>query len=133
MDPKTAELLRDFEATALDPGALSHRMHVHIAWATLRRDGLDTTLATLPTRLRRLTAAAGVPDKFHATVTGALLLLIHERLLAMAPDHDFATFAAAHPELLGPSRALLLGYYSPARLDGPLARQSFLLPERRRA
>lgn len=49
---------------------------------------------------------------------------------ARGGDPGYEVFAAANPDLLGPSRAFLLSYYSAATLDGDLARCQFLLPER---
>ena len=46
------------------------------------------------------------------------------------PDGDFEAFAAANPDLLGPSRAFLLAYYSPETLDGEIARRQFVPPDR---
>jgi hypothetical protein len=73
-----------------------------------------------------MAASAGQPAKFHMTITIAMLSAIAERL----PQErvDFADFADAHPELF--DRRYLVGHYTEGRLESPLARRTFLLPDR---
>ncbi len=69
--------------------------------------------------LQALTARAGVPGKFHQTITVVFLSLIAERLFEHGPG-TFETFARTHADLL--DGAVL------ERLASAAARSTFLLP-----
>ena len=74
-----------------------------------------------------MATAAGAPQKFHMTITVAMLSAIAERMSDSCANFD--AFASQHPELF--DRELLLRHYSKERLSCPQARQTFLLPDRR--
>ena len=72
-----------------------------------------------------MTARAGVPGKFHQTMTVAFLSLIAERLFEHGTQ-TFETFTRDHPDLL--DRSVLERLYDPERLASAAARTTFLLP-----
>ena len=78
-----------FEAGDIAPGDFDHEAHVRVAWTMLGTADLDEALRRYPQALKRITQRLGVPEKFHATITGFLLLLIAERRAAM-PGADWA-------------------------------------------
>lgn len=117
-----------FQRGQLDPGRLTHREHVRIAFEMLGRYEFLDAAARYTRGLRRVCARAGRPEKFHLTVTVAFLSLIAERR-AEQPFGDFAAFAAANPDVL--ERSVLSRWYSPQRLDSAAARGTFLLPDLR--
>ncbi len=120
--------LAGFEAADVVPEEFDHEAHVRVAWAMLGTAGLDACLGRYPSALRRITQRLGMPEKFHATVTGFLLLLIAERRAAM-PAADWPTFRAANPDLLTEAGAILRRHYSATRLETELARAQFLPPD----
>jgi hypothetical protein len=120
-----AEHLARFLAGELPASALSHREHVRLAWATLRRYDFAESVYRYSRALRAVAARAGRPEKFNQTQTVAFLSLIAERLAA--GGEDFEAFAREHPELF--ERGLLARYYARERLGCPLAQRTFLLPE----
>jgi len=122
-------LVAGFEAGKIDADEFDHTAHVRLAWEYLQSTSLTDTLQRFTAGLRRLTARLGVPGKYHETVTGFLLLLIAERCQASGGS-DWTRFRAANPDLFGNVRGLLLRHYTPERLDSPLARRQFLLPDR---
>jgi hypothetical protein len=124
-----AERLQRFLAGEVPASELSHREHVRLAWATLRRYDFAESAYRYSHALRAVAAQAGRPEKFNQTQTIAFLSLIAERLAAGADD--FEAFAHAHPELF--DATLLASYYGGERLSCPLARRTFLLPEPRAA
>ncbi len=125
MKPKTAPTLEDFEAGRIDPRHFGHRDHVRMSYELLERYTFPEALFRLAKGLRRLAADAGVPQKYHETITVAFLSLIAERRLA-AGFSGWEEFAAQNPDLL--EKELLAKIYPPGVLDSPLARETFLLP-----
>ena len=122
------EELAAFEAGAVSPDAFDHEAHVRVAWTMLGTADLDECLRRYPLALKRITRRLGVPEKFHATVTGFLLLLIAERRAAM-PEASWTAFRKANLDLMSGSSRLLSRHYSSDRLQGKLARSQFLLPD----
>ena len=118
--------LRQFLRGEVDPRAFPHREHVRMGFELLRRCDFDAAVVKYANALRRITARAGNPDGFNLTVTLAFLALIAEHM-SQAGECDFASFAAAHPQLF--EKGLLKRWYRPERLASPLARRSFLLPD----
>ncbi len=130
-DALSAELAA-FETAAITPDEFDHEAHVRIAWTMLGTADLDECLRRYPLALKRITRRLGVPEKFHATVTGFLLLLIAERRAAMSTA-DWAAFRSANPDLVTEARQLLRRHYTSERLGAKLARSQFLLPDRNSA
>ena len=126
-------LLRDFEAGSVAPDAFHHPEHVHVTWLLLQRYPALEALRRVSDGLRRLTAAHGLAEKYHETITWAYTLLILERMERGGRDQDWETFAASNPDLLGKGRSILSAYYQADTLNSDLARSIFLLPDRRTA
>jgi len=91
----------------------------------LKRHDFAETAQAYARSIMAMARAAGHPEKFHMTITLAMLSAIAERM----PDErsDFDTFAEQHPELF--DRSFLLNHYTKERLECPLARRTFLLPD----
>lgn len=119
-------LLEAFETGGVDPSAFSHRDHVRVGWAMLGPGGLPFHQAYARYRqgLLRLTAAAGVPDKYSETQTLGWLALIHQGLEATGEGTDFAAYEA-RAGLHGRS---LVERYPPGRLASAAARRGLVLP-----
>jgi hypothetical protein len=122
--------LARFLAGAVAPAELSHREHLRYAFLTLAYYDFAESVLRYSRALRAVAEQAGRPEKFNQTQTIALLSLIAERRAADGGG-DFEDFARAHPELF--DRSLLAQWYASERLDSPLARRAFLLPEPRAA
>lgn len=127
---KPAALADALVAGRLAPAGFGHREHLAAAWALLRRYPFLTAAQRLAEGIERVAAAAGAPDKVNVTMTLAFLSLVDERRGA-GPDDGFDAFVARHPDLL--ERNVLSRWYSDARLQGPRARATFLMPDRYRA
>lgn len=119
--------LSDFVAGRMSVQGFDHRAHVHAGYALLQEHGFADAARAYARSITGMATAAGHPEKFHMTITLAMLSAIAERM----PDDcsDFDTFAEHHPELF--DRGFLLKHYTKERLECPLARQTFLLPDRR--
>lgn len=122
------ELIEAFEHATLRPGDFHHEVHVKLAWLYSRERPLVDALARITDGLMRLTVRLGVPEKYHATITCAYVLLINERLERTGRAASWSDFAMANPDLLARNKAALLCYYSPEELASDLARRVFVLP-----
>jgi triphosphoribosyl-dephospho-CoA synthetase len=122
----TADLAR-FEAGKLPAATFSHGDHVRMAFAMLAQTSFAEGAARYGSAIRRMAISAGKPEAYHATITLAFLALIGERM-ASNEVSDYAYFAAANPDLF--EKKILSRYYSEARLKTPIARSTFLLPDR---
>lgn len=123
------ELLARFDAATLTPDVFDHHEHVRLAWLHVTRLPLLEAIRIQCTGLQRLTAALGVPDKFHATITVAWVLLVHDRVAATGAGTSWSTFREANPDLFEPGGAVLRRHYSAAILGSNEARGAFLPPD----
>ncbi|MGO4461850.1 hypothetical protein AB4039_31845 [Streptomyces sp. M-16] len=121
--PDFASLLAEVkEAT----GRFGHREHVHLTWLAVRRLGVPAAADLIGDGIRAITVRAGVPEKFHATLTRAWVELVGHH--AAEPDaDDFARFADRHPHLL--DKELPTRFYRPGTLDSPRARAGWVEPD----
>lgn len=117
-----------FRDTSLPTSAFHHRDHVRMAWLYVREFGPADAVARFAADLKRFAHAKGVPGLYHATITGAFVALIAERLIE-SPEDDWTAFAAAHPDLLSWKPGVLDRYYSAERLWSAAARAQFLMPD----
>ena len=115
-----------FEACTLPPWAFGHREHLLVAWTYLRAAPFETAAARFVGNLKRFAAHHGATNKFHATVTWALLMLLAEAI-DEHPTADFDTLLTKRPELTD-TRKLLNRFYDLDALDSDRARRVPLLP-----
>ena len=118
-----------FEAANVDPQDFDHEAHVYVGWQYLSEHELDVALARFSAALQRLTRALGVEGKYHETITWFFMILISERM-ARHPGTDWPSFSAANGDLINDAGPLLAAHYTPERLQSPLARRQFLMPDR---
>ena len=102
-------LIDEFESGRIDGADFPHERHVEVAWELARRYGRDDGLRRMIAGIKDIARRAGVPDKYHDTITRAWF-----ELIAGVDDPE------RHPELL--DRALLARFYSPERLAAGRAR-----------
>lgn len=117
-------LVRAFLACTLDPAAFDHEAHLHVAWWFLRRGPSGGGARRFDRALRRYVGAVGVPEKYHATITGAFLRLLAARLADTPGEARWEGFLARHPDLR--ERELLLRHYPRALLDSRPARREYV-------
>jgi hypothetical protein len=125
--PPTPDAFGQLLAEAVRGAArLGHRQHVHLTWLAIRRYGVDSAIVLVSDGLRRTTRYAGVPQKYHATVSRAWVVLVDHH---MTPDDDgdFDTFANRHPALL--NKRLLAGHYRSSTLATVEAKTGWVEPD----
>lgn len=122
------EFLHAFETLTFPPAKFHHEDHVRLAWIYLRESSLLEALDRFTTSLQRFADAIGKSALYHATITWAYMLLIHERM-ARGDADTFDDFRRANPDLFAWKPSVLSRYYKPSTLDSPLARTTFVLPD----
>jgi hypothetical protein len=125
-----SELIEAFEACTLAPAQFPHREHVRLAWAYLRRKTLAEAIVKFCGGLKAFAAAIGKAGLYHETVSWAFMLIIQDRIARGGQSESWEAFAAANEDLLQNGRQLLERYYLPVTLDSPLARATFIWPDR---
>lgn len=104
-----------------------HRQHVELAWRYLAVHDAEQAGDSMAEAIRQVAAAHGQPDQYHETITRAWArcVAVHRQRW---PAGTFAGFLDRNPDLL--NSGLLDHFYSPERLRSPLARQSYVDPDR---
>ena len=126
MTPDYFGKLQRMVAGTLDAGDFGHLDHVGVAYEALARHDFFDAAGVMASGIRNLAERAGVPDKFHATITWAFLSLIAERM--RTTEHDGAAdFIDRNPDI--GSGGALAPWYSQQRLKSDLARSIVLLPD----
>lgn len=118
------ELLQAFESGALEE--FPHASHVRVGWCYVTRRPILDALPRFRAALQRFAAGKGKPERYHETITIALLLLIAER--RGAAGEAWEAFAARNPDLLQWPCPALARFYSSDALDSSRARETFVLP-----
>lgn len=120
--------LQAFMSANLEADEFTHKDHVRAAWLILQRLPLDQAMDEYARCIRTLAAKFGVPDKFHATITQALMIIIADRL---NHGETWDNFWIGNPDLANDAMSLLERYYSRELLYSSDARSDFLKPDLR--
>lgn len=107
------EFVSSLEACTLPPEHFNHAGHVRLACHYLAQHSLEEAIGRTCAAIRSYATHLGAADKYHATITIALVRLQHA--------HGSAALADA--------RALLALHYSPALLAAPASRTAFMPPD----
>ncbi|MFJ8164986.1 hypothetical protein ACIRBY_29240 [Streptomyces sp. NPDC096136] len=113
------------EATA-STGRFGHREHVHLTWLAVRAHG-PAAADLVGEGILATATRAGVPGRFHATLTRAWVELVAHGLDGGEPARDFDEFAVRNPELL--DKELPKRFYSEAALASPEAKAAWTEPD----
>ena len=120
-------LVESFENGTIDNCNFSHAEHLHVIWSLVRSRGTLGGVAQFAKCLIRITEDDGTPEKYHATITHALGILVGERV-ATAPDQEWDGFVESNPDLFEWPNSLLASMYPAEVLDSDEARTRFVLP-----
>ena len=93
------EFLAAVEACSLE--RFGHVDHLRMAYAYLRRDGVDALPDNCGRAIRRLADAGGMPDKYDEQLTLRWVRRVADAA-ADPPASSFDELLAFHPELLRP-------------------------------
>lgn len=120
------DFIAAFEACAIANTDFHHADHIRVAWCYLRNAPLLEAIDSFTTSLQRFAAHHGAPNLYHATITWAYLLLIHDR---MNGESSFDEFRAANPDLFTWKPSILDAYYRAETLASDRARRAFVMPD----
>jgi hypothetical protein len=123
----TYSLINDFESGHLDNTTFDHAHHVRVIWALIHAHGPLEAIRRFERGLKALTAAAGHPGKYHATITYAAAFLVAQRIGSQGRI-DWAQFVDGNPDLLEWPNTLFRQLYPGGVLDSDQARDHFVLP-----
>lgn len=112
------------------PGAdFNHVAHLRAGWACLQQAGFEAGSHAFAQLLQGYAAALGVPEKYHATLTGLWLTLLAEAI-QQHPTLGWEALLNRHPVWQDAAASLFDYHYSPACREQAAARAHFLPPDR---
>jgi len=109
------DFLSSFERCTLPQEHFNHAGQVRLAWLCLERLAFDDAEDRTCEGIRAYATHLGAADKFHRTITVALMHLLR---------------AHGRDAVLADARALLALHYSPALLADAASREQFVPPDR---
>lgn len=122
------EFLNLFETAEIAPQTFNHEAHLRAAFLLLKDAGeFAPALDRMSTGVKRIATKAGVPEKYHETITVAFTALVHVRMAAADMGASWPVFAECNADLFETNP--LTAIYSPELLASPLARRVFVLPD----
>ncbi|MFI5070153.1 MAG: hypothetical protein ACHP8A_04615 [Terriglobales bacterium] len=126
------EFIAMLEDCTLSPDSFHHADHVRMAFLYLRRYSALEALGRFSTSLARFAAAMGKADRYHETITWAFLFIIRERMARSSRQQTWPEFASDNADLLNwkDKDDILKKYYKDETLASPLARSTFVLPDK---
>jgi hypothetical protein len=121
------ELTRALERGEIANEDFHHFSHLHVAWVYLAEcSSLEEASNKMRDTLRRFTADAGKPEKYHETITLFWLRLLSSAY-ATSSGRLLEEIVHANPRLL--EKNFPLAYYSTERLFSNRARTSWVEPD----
>ena len=124
-----AAFVRAFEKGGVTPGQFDHVAHVRVAWVYLQEAAsFEEALSRMRDAIRVFAAAAGVPQKYHETITVLWMRLLAD-VRAAGASGELSDVLRSHPALA--DKDLPLQYYSRELLFSDDARGAWVEPDRR--
>lgn len=123
-----SEFLVQFENQTLPPEMFNHIAHIRLAWLYVRVLDVDTATEKTCAGLKAYAESLGAKDKFHLTISHALVRII---ALRMNESHasDWPEFIAQNRDLVEDAIGVLCRYFSYDRLMSDKARVELVLPD----
>ncbi|MEP1742450.1 MAG: hypothetical protein ABJI60_15270 [Kangiellaceae bacterium] len=124
------QFIKEFEQLSLNPAHFNHLGHLRITWLYLNQHPIEQATEKVVSGIRQYATSLGAPDKFHMTMTRALVTIIANRCQPIA-NHSWNEFIEANQDLVNDAKALVGAYYSDAALESEIARREFVQPDRK--
>ncbi|MEM7091658.1 MAG: hypothetical protein AAF567_01550 [Actinomycetota bacterium] len=121
-------LMGAFENGTIDPGSFGHREHLRVIWSFVHAYGTLEAVRRFEEGLKRLTADAGHPEKYHATITHAFTFLVSERIHRQGTQ-NWNDFEEVNADLFAWPNATLADLYPAEVLASAEARATFVMPK----
>jgi hypothetical protein len=120
-----------FEALLADVMSRSerfgHRQHIELTWLAVRAFGVAAATDLVSTGIQQTARYAGVPQKYHVTISRAWVELVAHHGLAAGSPTTFDEFAARFPALL--DKRLVARHYRSTTLASDAARRAWVEPD----
>lgn len=120
--------IEQFEAFTLPATEFSHLGHLRIAWLYLRRYPQVLAIEKTCSGIKTYAESLGAKDKFHLTITDALVRIMAIRMKEQAGE-GWQAFAEENPDLVSDALAVLAQYYSQAQLWSERAKKRLVAPD----
>lgn len=120
--------LKQFESLTLDSKHFNHIGHIRLAWLYINQYGLDLAMEKTFVGIPAYAGSLGASDKFHATITDAIVRIIAKRM-ATGNEDTWQVFVEHNRDLVGDAVAIINQHYSQDLLDTEQARQEVMLPD----
>ena len=128
MEIDDATFLAQFRDQTLAAEHFDHRGHLRIAWLYLNRYPVREASDQVCAGIRSLAIMLGAREKFHHTISEALVRIMAGRM-AGGERSDFTAFLTANADLLSDARGLLAHHYSDECLNSVAARCCWVEPD----
>jgi len=122
--------LEQFENQTLDPSLFNRLGHLRLAWLYLHRYRLEKALALTCTGIKRYAEHHGAYDKFHLTISDALVRILDKRI-SRSRHSDWRRFLSENSDLLDDAIAVLNKHFSKPLLASDKAKHSLVAPDRK--
>lgn len=124
------QFIQEFEQLCLDPVYFNHIGHVRIAWLYLEQYQTHLAIEKIASGIKQYATALAAPEKFHMTMTKALVYIIANRR-QQSPNRSWQEFIQKNQDLISNAKELVSEYYSKQVIDSELARTQFVPPDKR--
>ena len=102
-----------------------HREHIQLTWLAVRRYGVAAAIDIVSDGIQRTSRYAGRPQKYHATISRAWVVLVGHHCTDRQDTFD--EFLSGWPDLL--DKRLLSRHYRSAVLASAEARSGWVEPD----
>jgi hypothetical protein len=118
-----AALMAEVMATS---DRFGHRQHVHLTWLAVRRFGTRAAIDLVSDGIQRTATYAGAPQKYHATVSRAWVVIVGHHV-GTGPDLPFDAWCERYPAVL--DKRLLTRHWRPSTLAAAEAKSGWVEPD----
>lgn len=122
------EFLQQFEALLLAPEHFNHLGHIRLAWLYLTRLNFEKANHKICTGIKCYAEHLGADEKFHLTITDAIVKIIFKRLNKLN-DKSWESFVKNNQDIIVDALSVLTEYYTKERLFSDVARKILLTPD----
>jgi hypothetical protein len=122
------EFVKAFQDCTLDPKLFDHEGHMRLAWLFLIEHPVEVAASRFCMGLQSYAASVGHSEKFHRTVTEALVRICARRE-GENPSKCWKEFMDKNFDLVNDCYGHLLLYYTEAVLNSERARLHWVAPD----
>jgi len=122
------EFINQFENLSLDHKQFNHIGHLRISWLYLNNYKLEIAIDKVTSGISNYACSLGASDKFHHTLTEAVVRIMALRLKEYKKV-SFSDFIAVNKDLVEELPSLIGRHYSCNVLNSDEARVNFVKPD----